>query len=310
MGWRGTVRSMQAASRRAARDSERRRKHNEKMQNLVNAEATVTAFEEYLDRITGLHKDTTAKTNDDWDFTNIPLPEKPVNHMKNEENVQREIDNFAPNFFHKVTGGTERKKNKLRKKLITAREEDTRIFTQLTLQYEQQKKKWEISKLAASEDPNDKSMAYFKVIESTNTFAEIEGLGTAISIKLDDNGNFTVTVSLHGEDVIPDEKFSLRQSGTLSSRKMPKGEFNELYQDYVCSCVLRIALEIFSLILIEKVLINANDNLLNPGTGYLEEQTLLSVLVVRETVDRLNIMNIDPSDAMKNLGPIYLTSHK
>jgi hypothetical protein len=40
--------------------------------------------------------------------------------------------------------------------------------------------------------------------------------------------------------------------------------------------------------------------LLNPKTGHLEEQTLVSVLVVRETVEQLNIQNIDPSEAMKN----------
>ncbi len=299
MGWKGTIRSMEAAANRAARNADRRRKHNAKMQIVANAQASVIAFEEYLERITGLHKSAVSQSKFDWISADTRLPKEPINYKRNEEIVRREIDNFKPNFFHRIFG-KERKLYKLNDKLNKARAEDTKIFKQLVSKYQEQYKMWEIGKLATSENPQDKSMAYCKILEGSAKFANIEDLGNSISIVLDDGNNFIVTVSVHGEDVVPDEKLSLRQSGTLSTRKMPRGEFYELYQDYVCSCVLRIAIEIFALIPIEKVLINANDKLLNPKTGHLEDQTLLSVLVVRETIDQLNIQKIDPSDAMRN----------
>ena len=81
---------------------------------------------------------------------------------------------------------------------------------------------------------------------------------------------------------------------------MPKGEFNTLYQDYVCSCMLRVAAELFALLPIERALINAKDNLVNLKTGHVEEQTVVSAMVMRKTFETLNLNHIDPSDAMKN----------
>ncbi len=81
---------------------------------------------------------------------------------------------------------------------------------------------------------------------------------------------------------------------------MPKGEFYELYQDYVCSCVLRVAREVFSLLPIDRVLIHAVDDLLNGSTGHVQEQTILSTLVMKEAFLKLNLEHIDPSSAMKN----------
>ncbi len=59
-------------------------------------------------------------------------------------------------------------------------------------------------------------------------------------------------------------------------------------------------IKIYALLPIERVLINAKDNLLNPKTGHVEEQIILSVMVMRKTFEALNLNNIDPSDAMKN----------
>ncbi|HGF7186034.1 TPA: hypothetical protein AB5E10_003495, partial [Vibrio cholerae] len=93
---------------------------------------------------------------------------------------------------------------------------------------------------------------------------------------------------------------SLLKSGKLSVKKMPVGKFNELYQDYVCSSVLRIAREAFAILPDEFILINATDKLLNKVTGHLEEQNILSVYISRSTLYGLNMESIDPSDSMQN----------
>lgn len=48
------------------------------------------------------------------------------------------------------------------------------------------------------------------------------------------------------------------------------------------------------------MIVTANDKLLNPSTGHVEEMTLFSVAISRKTLDALNLDAIDPSDAMKN----------
>lgn len=51
---------------------------------------------------------------------------------------------------------------------------------------------------------------------------------------------------------------------------MTKGTFNEIYQDYVCSCVLRVAREIYAIIPDDLIIITAVDKLLNLKTGHKE----------------------------------------
>ena len=81
---------------------------------------------------------------------------------------------------------------------------------------------------------------------------------------------------------------------------MPKTKFYELYQDHVCSCVLRVGRELVALLPVEMVLVTAMGRLLNKKTGHIEEQPILSVLMPRKTLDSLNFDLIDPSDSMDN----------
>lgn len=46
--------------------------------------------------------------------------------------------------------------------------------------------------------------------------------------------------------------------------------------------------------------VTAVSELLNPKTGHIEEQPILSVAIPRSTLDRLNFEMIDPSDSMEN----------
>ena len=81
---------------------------------------------------------------------------------------------------------------------------------------------------------------------------------------------------------------------------MTKTNYFGLYQDYVCGCVLRVAREMFALLPVEMVVVTALSNLLNSKTGYIEEQSILSVGIPRDTILGLNFEMIDPSDSMEN----------
>ena len=81
---------------------------------------------------------------------------------------------------------------------------------------------------------------------------------------------------------------------------MPKGRFHEIYQEYLCGCVLRLAREVFALLPVETVLITASADTLNPGTGQVAEQPVLSVAITRTVVTQLDFDRLDPSDAMDN----------
>ena len=108
--------------------------------------------------------------------------------------------------------------------------------------------------------------------------------------------------------MIPTEKKSLLQSGKLSVKKMPQSEFYEMYQDYVCSCILRIGNELLAILPDKLVLVHAVDNMLNSKTGHMEEQYILSIAISRQTIASLNMDLIDPSDSFENF--VYIMKFK
>ena len=80
---------------------------------------------------------------------------------------------------------------------------------------------------------------------------------------------------------------------------MPKARFHEIYQDYVCSCVLRVAREVFAILPVEGVLVTASVDVLELYTGQTTEQPVLSVAISRTEIDRLDFEQLDPSDAVE-----------
>ena len=107
-------------------------------------------------------------------------------------------------------------------------------------------------------------------------------------------------VLLNDETVVPKQRKVLLKSGKLSIKELLIGKRNEIYQDHIASVVLHIGRELFSLLPIDRTIINAKSNLLNASTGKLELQTILSVELFRDTMNILNFDKIDPSDCMKN----------
>lgn len=111
-----------------------------------------------------------------------------------------------------------------------------------------------------------------------------------------------VEVDLHVNSpaVILDFILTRTAAGKLSRKAMPVSKFNEIYQDYVCGCMLRIGREITAHLPVEQVGVNALATMLNPATGLLEEQVIVSAAMPRTTLNRLGFSTLDPSDSMRN----------
>ena len=95
----------------------------------------------------------------------------------------------------------------------------------------------------------------------------------------------------------------LRESSAYpdSVKQIPKGRFYELYQDHICSSVLRVAREVFAILPpVRVVFVHAACDLINTQTGYKDEQTILSVAIPRESLMDLNFEAVDCSDSMAN----------
>lgn len=299
MGWKGTLRAIESAAKRAAKEAERENKRQQKLQELEDAAYEVSAFDEYLSNITSIHKEYSKSIQ--WQgLASSKPPPQPEQNDAEEVAVCNKWKNFKPNLFLKLFGAGKKRKQRLFEEIEKAKQKDEIRNQQALSVFKEKYEKWKETKELAERILQKNPHAYLDAVKTLNPFKEIENLGTDIQLSVDDDGELSLDVNVHGSEIIPDIKKTLRQSGALSVKKMPLGEFNEFYQDYVCSVVLRASKEIFALLPIEKTLINAVDELLNPQTGHMEIQPVLSVLIPRETILKLNLDNIDPSDSMRN----------
>ena len=137
-------------------------------------------------------------------------------------------------------------------------------------------------------------------VHGLDPMSEIKSLGSTIELTFHRSGIVEATLHVGEESVLPRESKSLLKSGKLSVKKMPVGEFWDLYRHYVASAVFRVARELHATVPVRVVFVTAVADLLNTSTGYVELQLILSAKLPCKTLDRLNFATIDPVDALRN----------
>lgn len=306
MGWKGTVRSIGAAVRAAERDAKRRQrelekqqKQYEKMQALEQAAYEVEVYENDIEIIQSIHKECSDQI--DWEIiSKSQAPKKPSNLKNGEKSARSTADNYKPGFIDKIFKKEEKKRMLYSDNIVSAIEEDKIEHKNNINNWDKELNDWKESVELAQLLLNGNEKAKIKAIEDLDPFSEIANLGSSLTISVDDNSLVEATIHIRGNDIVPSEVKSLLKSGKLSVKSMPKGKFNEIYQDYVCSCALRVANELFSAIPDDMVIVTAVDELLSSKTGHLEKSPILSICASRSTLESLNMNNIDPSDSMSN----------
>lgn len=306
MGWKGTLRSINATIKAAERDAkrrqrelERKRKEFERATELQQAAYEVEVFENYTERLISIHKEYSREI--DWEkIAASHPPKKPSNSNKREIKAKVVLENYKPTLTDKILNKAVSKRKELTDNIVKAKFEDKREYQKTLKQYQQNYSNWESSCALAKKILSGDKEAYTEAIKEINPFSEISDIGSGISFSYDKERIIETTISVHGEKVIPKEIKSLLKSGKVSVKKMPIGRFYEIYQDYICSCLFRIVNELFALLPIEIVIATAFDEILNTSTGHLEEQPILSVIAPRKTIKSLNMDKIDPSDALSN----------
>jgi hypothetical protein len=306
MGWKGALRSMEAAARRAERES--RRQHNEllrrqkQLQRMLERERAafeVQLYENRIDLLRSIHKD----CGPTWDWSAIystSPPAPPARSHKQANNAQLTLDGFEPTFWDKLFRRVEKKKQVLSLAVEQGRKADADEYLEAVTKHQREMAEWQEKRQIAGRVLAGDLQAFKEVIEEIGPFREISDLGSSVGFQFQNTSLIEVTLDINGQNVIPSETKNLLQSGKLSTKKMPQGLFYDLYQDYICGCVLRVAREIFALLPFDTVIVTAVGEGVNAQTGHLEEKPLLSVAIPRQTLDKLNLNSIDPSESMRN----------
>lgn len=288
---------MSAAMRAAERDAERRRKHHAKAQMISEASDAVSDWQDDIHDLVSVH--TNPADEIDWSgLLHKPMPSEPRKADAHEVDARAKLDSFKPSVFDFLRGGTEKRRERLEGGVSSAIRQDEQNHLQAMAQYRAAKEEWQADTDLARRLLAGENEAKRDVINEMQSLSAEGLIGSRISFEITDEYLHAV-VHVHGSEVVPNFRRKQLQSGRLSETKMPVGEFNELYQDYVSSVALRVAGDLFGLLPLEEVYVTCA-LMLNSKTGHQEDTPILSVRFVKGTFRRLNLRNLDPSDSMPN----------
>jgi hypothetical protein len=294
-----------ATSRRIEREQHRkhralveRQKHAAKLAGAQRAELEVAAYENSIDLITSVHRD----CSDVWDWNSvrsIPAPLPPV-YSDHLETTQRQREQLhQAGFLDKVFGRADAKATAAERAISQAKAADQNRYDAALKEYAGKLVEWQTLQRIAAGIVASEIIAFREALDELNPFGEIKEVGRQVRFTFS-RERAEATISLHGLERIPREIKSLLKSGTVSTKLASDGLTNQTYQTHVCSCVLRVARELFAVLPFQTVLVHGVADLLNPQTGHKEPQTIISVLLPRNTLGALDFEKVDPVYCMRN----------
>ena len=177
---------------------------------------------------------------------------------------------------------------------------DEAAFAAASAAFDQELAEWEKMRSLTKRVLAGDAQAYREAFTELSAFGELSTLGSSIAFRVHHAKLVECELQVNGRDAIPADVKSLTAAGQVSVKPMPKARFHELYQDYVCGCVLRVVREVLALLPVDAVIVTATVSVVQTSTGMEAETPVLSVAAPRHVIERLDFVRLDPSDSMEN----------
>ncbi len=264
-------------------------KEHQKQLDLEKAKQSVDEYLNTINHIKSIHK--TCDEYIDWEAisTNEP-PFNPGETGPKEKNAIAKLESYKPNILARTFKSLEvSKREKLKTAIAKAKENDIEDYNNWKALHE--------TSLNILDGDIDTMLA---VIEELRPLDDLLNLGSGFEIFIQDPDSAEIEFEVMSDQVIPKQVLSLTSTGKLSKKQMTKTQKFDLTQDYICSCILRVARDMFAILPLNRVVIHANDTSINTETGFEEKATIVSVKIEKEILNKLNFELLDPSDSMNN----------
>lgn len=295
---------MEAAQRRQQRESQRRfrelqrqAKEQAKLSAQEQARLEVETYENRLELLLSIHKE----QGEVWDWNAICTARPPIAPQRlnqREDEALARLNAYSPNTSNLVSGRADRESARLAAEVDASRQEDESDFQQAEQAYQQAYSDWKNFRDLAKRILAGDSKAYAQALRELSPFAEIAELGSSVQFTVETPKLIKCALKVSGTEAIPSEVKSLTASGKVSIKPMPKARFHEIYQDYICGCVLRAAREVLALLPVETVLITATVDVFDSVRMFPVEQPVLSVALTRIAIEKFRFEQLDASDTV------------
>lgn len=247
----------------------------------------VDDYNELIDQIKSIHEECSDPV--DWaEMRDRPAPFDTMYMGPYEAEARRALESAKPSLLGRFIPSADRRRvESLEKEIQEAQEKDRQLIAD-----------WENMRKLAIQVMTGDIDSYFYVVSEMHPFDEILDFGSDFDIGTDIPDLMEVEFHAKTAKVVPNHVLSLTQTGKLSSKVMSKTMHFDIAQDYICSCVLRVAREMFALLPITRVIIHVVDEL-EDVTGEKHDETVLSTAIRRDQLAGINFSLIDPSDTIE-----------
>ncbi|MBM7654566.1 DUF4236 domain-containing protein [Neobacillus cucumis] len=267
---------------------QQRQKELAKLEELKRNQLEFELFQNQIELLTSIHKECDEPV--DWqEIKNTPHPFGTESVGPLEKVATRRYIDYKPGFIDWLFKREEKVKEKLQKAMLDAHEKDLKNLEE-----------WkELAALSTNVLAGDID-TYFRVIQEMDPLGDLTEFGSGFEFSTDDPTYIEVEFDAHSETMIPLKEKSLTQTGKISLNEWTKTKYYDLQQDYICSCAIRIARDMFSLLPVKEVYVHAFEDLFSSQTGNTTRTCILSVRFKRQVIEGLNMERIDCSDSMAN----------
>lgn len=264
---------------------ERIQQQKVKEEQLEQAKQKVAKYEAHIDMLTSVHEE----INDPIDWQEIQDSLPPFGNDEDGPNTieaKKALDSYTPTWRDKLFKRIEARKNILTENIEEAKKLDKDLYLD-----------WENNVQQARSVLQGDRNAWANVINDINPFQDISELGSNIKQKFPQTEQNAIVELEINELAVPKKVLKLTKTGKVSQRNMAKGKYFQLYQDYVCSCTLRIARELFTILPINETIIHVYGEASAEDTS--ENGCILSVKIQKDDLESTYFNNIDCSETIE-----------
>jgi hypothetical protein len=235
-------------------------------------------------RILTVHASSTTQILDWHDIANQPPPVAPEYVPRHEYSARRALAEFKPSLFVTALGLAERKHQRLIRSVGEGKRKDEEEFEKNQKTYEKTLVAWEEEVRFASALISGNKRLLIDLVERKNPFESIPEIGKEVYVSLSSEAVLHAEVTVHDIKIVPEEHLALLKSGRVSVRKMSLSRRLTIYREYVCSVVVRVAVELLKLLPLDTCIVTVKAS----STGLLAEeedrQPIVSAYITRRTL--------------------------
>lgn len=228
----------------------------------------------------------------DWEAKSKQDPPFQIGEMgQNEAAASQTLNEYKPSFFEKLFKKDLHKVKHLQEQVNKGMKKDKQEYDH-----------WIKNVQQAQTYVNPSPHLYIELLRQSGFFKIENELGIQIRPQIKED---ELTIELVINDaLIPNEVVSLTKTGRLSTKAQTKTNYYGLYQQFICSVILKLIKECFSMLpAVNKISSHVIEEKIDPTDGHQKIFQLIEIKSTKEQVEKLNFEMLEPVAAIEGFEP-------